>query len=284
MFDRSPSSILPSPRFSHFRWRYWNRWLKPETKASPTSLVNVLTNRSYTRLVLRAPKSEPARGGTFVYISAPGVLGTDEAHAITVALRGSPPSSAPIKSSSLQQLKTATPEEDVFTIYIKDLGPWTHALKVAAKGAEVTSPESLLVDVDGFYNHAESFNSMMKDEGAGRVLVIAGGSGMTSLMGFIQDWCVAAAAGAKVPEVHVSWCCRDMDEMELVGESIPSMLESAGTAKDTHFSMSLYCSGKVSVRDVASIQGTYESIAPTPWVGQSGCVMGIFRTGSLPRK
>ncbi|CAN0524934.1 unnamed protein product, partial [Ectocarpus sp. 12 AP-2014] len=74
------------------RWRYWNRWLKPAESASPTSLLDVHTTENYTRLVLKNPKcDEPARGGSFVYISVPGALGTDEAHAMTVALRGSPP-------------------------------------------------------------------------------------------------------------------------------------------------------------------------------------------------
>ena len=36
-----------------------------------------------------------------------------------------------------------------------------------------------------------------------------------------------------------------MSEMGLVGEAIPSMLASAGTKKDTHFTLSLYCTSKV---------------------------------------
>ncbi|CAM9161198.1 unnamed protein product, partial [Sphacelaria rigidula] len=161
------------------RWRYWNRWLSPATKASPTSLVDLLTTGDYTRLVLRNPKTLSARGGSFVYLSVPAALGTDEAHAITVALRGSPPSSVP------EKVKTFS-EEDVFTVYVKDLGPWTKALRLVSEAPAATgSPQSLLVDVDGFYNTAESFNSMMQ-AGAKRVVVVAGGSGMTSLMGFIQ--------------------------------------------------------------------------------------------------
>ncbi|CAM9615270.1 unnamed protein product, partial [Ectocarpus sp. 12 AP-2014] len=228
------------------RWRYWNRWFKPETKASPTSLVSAYTNENYTRLVLRNPKKASARGGSFVYISAPGALGTDEAHAITVALRGappSPPSSAKVAPSS----DSAVPprEEDVFTVYIKELGPWTRALRLTAEGAiTARNPASaLLVDVDGFYTQVNSFNSMMIG-GAPRVVIVTGGSGMTSVFGFIQDWCVAAAEGASVPEVHLAWCCRTLSEMELVGEALPSLLAGAGRAKDTHFSMSLYCSGK----------------------------------------
>lgn len=137
-------------------------------------------------------------------------------------------------------------EEEVFTVYIKDLGPWTKALRLTAEGAQAAADPAaaLLVDVDGFYTQLESFNSM-KIGGASRVVLIAGGSGMTSLFGFIQDWCVAAAAGAVVPEIHLAWCCRSMSEMELVGEALPSLLATAGEKKDTHFSMSLYCSGKV---------------------------------------
>ena len=45
-----------------------------------------------------------------------------------------------------------------------------------------------------------------------------------------------------MPELHLAWCCRYMAEMELVGEAIPSMLARAGEAKNTHFTMSLYCS------------------------------------------
>ncbi|CAM9793974.1 unnamed protein product, partial [Laminaria digitata] len=217
------------------RWRYWNRWLSPATKASPTSLVNILTTGEYTRLVLRNPKTLSARGGTLVYLSVPAALGTDEAHAMSVALRGAPPSFTPEKSR-------AFPEEEVFTLYIKELGPWTKALRLASEGPAATaSPQSLLVDVDGFYSITESFTSMLKG-GAPRIVVVAGGSGLTSVMGFIQDWCVAASEGVDVPQVHLAWCCRYMAEMELVGEAIPSLLAKAGETKNTHFTMSLYCS------------------------------------------
>ena len=56
---------------------------------------------------------------------------------------------------------------------------------------------------------------------------------------------MAAASGSAVPEVHLVWCCRSMTEMELVGEAIPSMIASAGTKKDSHFTLSLYCTSKV---------------------------------------
>lgn len=78
-------------------------------------------------------------------------------------------------------------ENDVFTVYIKDLGPWTKALKNTALGAETTgNGSSLLVDVDGFYSQVQSLNSMKVAAGAPRVVIVAGGSGMTSLIGFIQ--------------------------------------------------------------------------------------------------
>lgn len=162
------------------RWRYWNRWFaKSDEPASPTSLLNVHTTENYTRLVLKNPKSdEPARGGWFVYISVPGALGTDEAHAMTVALRDAPPS-----ASETSKHAVSAPQEEVFTLYVKELGAWTKALRKAA--SNVADPEALLVDVDGFYSHTTSFNTMMKG-GASRVLVVAGGSGVTSLMGFIQ--------------------------------------------------------------------------------------------------
>lgn len=74
----------------------------------------------------------------------------------------------------------------VHTLYVKSLGPWTNALRLAAKGAEVAgSPESLLVDVDGFYDHVESFNSMMF-EGISRVMLMAGGSGITPFLCLLQ--------------------------------------------------------------------------------------------------
>ncbi|CBN80509.1 ferric reductase [Ectocarpus siliculosus] len=220
------------------RWRYWNRWLKPAESPSPTSLLDVHTTENYTRLVLKNPKcDEPARGGSFVYISVPGALGTDEAHAMSVALRGSPPPS----SFKTSVAPLSVPQEEIFTLYVKDLGPWTKALRRAA--GNVADPGALLVDVDGFYSQVASFNTMMK-RGASRVVIIAGGSGVTSVMGFIQDWCVVAAAGSVVPEVHLAWCCRTMVEMQLVGESIPSMLASAGSKKGSHFTLSLYCTSK----------------------------------------
>ncbi|CAM9758656.1 unnamed protein product [Ectocarpus sp. 12 AP-2014] len=135
----------------------------------------------------------------------------------------------------------SVPQEEMFTLYVKDLGPWTKALRRAA--GNIDDPGALLVDVDGFYSQVASFNTMMK-RGASRVLIVAGGSGVTAVMGFIQDWCVAAAAGSVVPEVHLAWCCRTMVEMKLVGESIPSMLASAGSKKDSHFTLSLYCTSK----------------------------------------
>lgn len=115
-----------------------------------------------------------------MYLAVPGALGTDEAHAIIVALRGAPP-----MLTSTERIETSA-QEDLFTVHFKDIGAWTHALRLVAAGAAATfSPESLLVDVDGFYGNSNSFSSMMKN-GASRVVAIAGGSGMTALMGFLQ--------------------------------------------------------------------------------------------------
>lgn len=64
---------------------------------------------------------------------------------------------------------------------------------------------------------------------------------------------MAASEGADVPEVHLAWCCRFMSEFELVGEALPSLLASAGSKKDTHFTMSLYCTkgrNKVPIRPI----------------------------------
>ena len=94
-------------------------------------------------------------------------------------------------------------EEEVFTVYVKDLGPWTKALRLVADGPVATaSPQSLLVDVDGFYNTTESFTSMLAS-GVSRIVVVAGGSGMTSLMGFIQVR-EGFGRGARVPKIDTS--------------------------------------------------------------------------------
>lgn len=194
----------PNNQSEYTRWRYWNRWFSSDpTKASPTSLVSAVTNDDYTRLVLRNPKGGQkdsgdysARGGSFVYIATPAALGTGEAHAITVALRGAPPSFCSFSSAekkahtpaaAVAKVNCAQRENDVFTVYVKDLGKWTRALKRAARGVEATGdPSLLLVDVDGFYTQVQSLNSMKVAEGSNRVVIVAGGSGMTSLMGFIQ--------------------------------------------------------------------------------------------------
>lgn len=140
-------------------------------------MVEIHASGSYTRLILHNPKREPARGGAFVYISVPAALGTDEAHAFSVALRGPPPNVTLPKSAS---------PDDVHTLYIKSLGPWTRALQSSARGAEAScSPKSLLVDVDGFYNHIDSFASMMVD-GIPRVVLVAGGSGITPFLCLLQ--------------------------------------------------------------------------------------------------
>ena len=63
----------------------------------------------YARLVLRNPGNDGfsvAKGGMFVYVSAPALLGTIEAHPMSVALRGAPPC----------LWNTAVEEEGVFTL------------------------------------------------------------------------------------------------------------------------------------------------------------------------
>ncbi len=59
-----------------------------------TSLLHLHAGDEYTRLVLRPPGSSAhrtPRGDMFVYVSAPALLGTIEAHPMSVALRGTPP-------------------------------------------------------------------------------------------------------------------------------------------------------------------------------------------------
>lgn len=172
---------LPTPTLNTAnatnRWRFWQRWCKLRAKDNVTSVVNVHATDKYTRLVLRNPEGKFPRGGAFVYISSPSALGTSEAHAFTVALRGPPPGTTFGKGIS---------PRDVHTLYIKSCGPWTKALTTVAQAAESSKlPGSLLVDVDGFYNHVDSFKSMML-EGHSRIVLIAGGSGMTCFMCFMQ--------------------------------------------------------------------------------------------------
>lgn len=76
--DLTPVCIIPLTLLTLIRWRFWNRLFGSADKFNPTSLVNVRTTSTYTRLILKNPKSEPARGGTFVYLAVPGALGTNE--------------------------------------------------------------------------------------------------------------------------------------------------------------------------------------------------------------
>lgn len=75
----------------HIRWKLWNWWRSSRPVRGPTSLVHMHTGPEYTRLVLRNPSEVVARGGMLVYISAPGLLDTIEAHPMCVAQRGAPP-------------------------------------------------------------------------------------------------------------------------------------------------------------------------------------------------
>lgn len=65
------------------------------------------------------------------------------------------------------------------------------------------------------------------------------------LLADVKDWCEAHADGQDVPEVRLVWSCRRVAEMALVGESLPSLLASAGAGAEDRFEMSLFCSGKV---------------------------------------
>lgn len=69
---------------------------------------------------------------------------------------------------------------------------------------------------------------------------------LTFVFHFLQDWCQALTDGEDVPEVHLVWSCRRIEEIELVGEALPSLLASAAPAgAESLFKMSLFCSGKV---------------------------------------
>lgn len=79
-----------------------------------TRLVHLHAGDQYTRLVLRSPGSSAhrtPRGDMFVYISAPALLGTIEAHPMSVALRGTPPHLRNLNSSM-----AACGNEGIFTL------------------------------------------------------------------------------------------------------------------------------------------------------------------------
>eukprot|EP00752_Nemacystus_decipiens_P001741 g1684.t1 len=197
------------------------------------SLVNLHAGDEYARLVLRSPggiSSTSAKGGMFVYISAPALLGTVEAHPMSVALRGAPPC----------LWNTVVEEEGVFTLYVKTMGSWTRALRKQ-------EGDNLTVHVDGFYrgSPSSSLAAMKTVKGFRRVVLFAGGSGVTSFTALIQDWCQALNEGEDVPEVHLVWSCRRVEEIELLGEALPTLLASAAPAgAESLLKISLFCSGK----------------------------------------
>lgn len=81
---------------------------------------------------------------------------------------------------------THSASDEVFTVYIKDMGSWTKALREAARGPEaISAPGTMIVDVDGFYGHVNSFSSITSAN-CERVMIFAGGAGMTSFIGYIQ--------------------------------------------------------------------------------------------------
>lgn len=80
----------------------------------------------------------------------------------------------------------------------------------------------------------------------------------------LQDWAVAAAAGHSVPEVYLAWSCQRAAELEIVGESIPSLLSMAGSKRDPRlFTLSLFCSDKVGGSHMGGIQCMVENVDPT---------------------
>ncbi|CAM9175461.1 unnamed protein product [Ectocarpus fasciculatus] len=216
-------------------WNWWSVLQQCFCKSSARgcgdcTLVHLEAGDGYTRLVLRNPsnysrRSSPAKGGTFVYISVPALLGTIEAHPMSVALRGAPP-----------HLWNTAFDDRVFTLYVKTMGSWTLAL-------QKQEGDNLIVHVDGLYGGAPSLASM-KQAGFQRVVLFAGGSGVTSFTALIQDWCEAYSGGENVPAVHLVWSCRSMSEIELLGEALPSFLAAAPAGAESLFTMSMFCSGK----------------------------------------
>ncbi|KAG5189643.1 hypothetical protein JKP88DRAFT_243158 [Tribonema minus] len=136
-------------------------------------------------------------GGSFVYISIPGALpqGANEAHAISVGLRGAPPGAERCGSG------------DCFTVYVKVCGHWTAAVAaMIGDGSGGSKVPALVVDTDGPYNRCQTLTSLCSAD-QNRILLIAGGAGITSFMGLLQDWGVAARAGVDVP-VHAAPAAR----------------------------------------------------------------------------
>jgi len=60
-----------------------------------------------------------------------------------------------------------------------------------------------------------------------------------------QDWCEALANGDDLPDIHLIWSCRRIEEMELLGEALPSFLAAAPPGAEARCKISLFCSGKV---------------------------------------
>lgn len=88
------AGMPPVPNRQHNRWSVLREcFCKSSARGcGDCTLVHLEAGDGYTRLVLRNPSNHsPAKGGTFVYISVPALLGTIEAHPMSVALRGAPP-------------------------------------------------------------------------------------------------------------------------------------------------------------------------------------------------
>ncbi|CAM9835212.1 unnamed protein product [Scytosiphon promiscuus] len=212
-------------------------------KTTCCSLVHLHSGDEYTRLILRCPRSSShglaaPKGGELVYISAPALLGTIEAHPMSVALRGTPP--------CLWNKAFHEDQGEVFTLYVKTAGSWTRAL-------QKQEGDNLAVHVDGFYGGMSPLSAAKSAEGFPRVLLFAGGSGVTSFTSLIQDWCEAYSNGEDVPEVHLIWSCRRLPEIELLGEALPSYLAAVPAGAESRFKMSLFCSGQRDGDDPAVI-------------------------------
>ncbi|KAG5181798.1 hypothetical protein JKP88DRAFT_278524 [Tribonema minus] len=178
------------------RWRLWQRWTGPAAERS--SSAPVAEGASKTR-------KSPVHGGSFVYMSVPGAMaqGANEAHAITVALRGAPPAVPGCGAA------------DRCSFYIKDSGAWSGAV-VRMAGQMGLDPQALIVDTDGPYIRCATMLTLSCGAAASgtppRVLLVAG-------------------------EVHLVWVCRNIQELTFVGAAIPSF--TAGSKAS--FTVDLYC-------------------------------------------
>ncbi len=69
-----------------------------------------------------------------------------------------------------------------------------------------------------------------------------------------QDWCEALTNGEDLPDIHLVWSCRRIEEMELLGEALPSFLAAAPSGAETRCKISLFCTGKVGCRSMFRVR------------------------------